>query len=79
MDNQNKFPSISFEEENIMLCNCDFCGVKTKTQKFDKKNNLTKEEMVDNALNPELYELRFFFEICGVCRQKKLQEFYSEM
>ncbi len=67
------------KEHQIKLHACDFCGSKSKTYNFDNINNITKEEMIENNINPQLYDLHFNHKICAVCREKKLQLPYSEM
>jgi hypothetical protein len=67
------------EKHKNELYACNFCGSKTKTYNFDNTNNLTKEEMIENHINPQLYEICFSHKICRVCREKKSQLPYSEM
>ena len=59
------------KEHKIELSACDFCGSKTKTSNFDNTNNITKNEMIGNNMNPQLYNLCFSHKICRVCREKK--------
>lgn len=65
--------------ENIILFKCDFCDVISETQNFDDINNITKEEMTENNIDPQLYDLHFNYKICSVCRNKKSQTPYSEL
>jgi hypothetical protein len=77
-DLENAFNHLC-KEHKIELCACDFCGSKTKTYNFDVINNVTKEEIIENNMNPQLYDMCFSYKICRVCREKKSQLSHSEM